>query len=468
MAKQVLSVIIPVFNEDRTLATVIEKVLSSTDLMDIELIIVDDGSTDESRSVITEIAQKHSNIRYHFQSSNQGKGAAVRKGIEIASGEWIVIQDADMEYDPHEYNKLLRPALDGYADAVFGSRFASSDFRRVLYYWHSVVNRFLTWLTNILNDLTLTDMETCYKLVRSSIFKQLCLQSNSFAIEAEITTRLAQWDARIYEVPVSYRGRTFAEGKHIRPKDALLAIGALLYYRFVNTRFTNDRGYLVLRAIGRANGFNKMLVDTIRRHIGDRVLEAGCGIGNLTEHLLRKKRLLAVDIENGYVEMIRNKFGHLSNFKAIKMDLADNEAYAGLLSERLDTVICMNVLEHIADDNAVLTNFHNILQPGGRLICLVPQHPGLFGPADKAVAHFRRYTRSGIIEKIEATGFQVTEVREFNRLGIIGWWANNIMKRDIVSAKQIEIYELLILLARFLESIPLLPGLSIIVTGTKL
>ena len=231
--KATLSVIMPVHNEDRTLRAIIGKVLAATELVNIELIVVDDGSADDSRAIIRELAAGHPNIRVHLQEPNQGKGAAVRRGIELAAGQWILIQDADLEYDPADYDRLLEPALAGRADAVFGSRFAAGSRNQALHCWQRLANRLLTGLANLLNGLELTDMETCYKLVRAEVLKGLALRSRSFTIEPELTTRLAQRGARICEVPISYRGRTRAEGKHPRRRDALKAVWALFYYRFV-------------------------------------------------------------------------------------------------------------------------------------------------------------------------------------------------------------------------------------------
>jgi len=232
-----LSVIMPVHNEARTLREIVGRVLAATALAEIELVVVDDGSTDGSRGVIEELAARHPNIRPHFQDPNQGKGAAVRKGLELASGGWVLIQDADLEYDPADYDRLLAPALAGAADAVYGSRFAPSpDCRRVRRFWHTLGNRALTALCNLLNGLHLTDMETCYKLIRADLAKRLRLRSRSFTIEPEITTRLAQAGARIAEVPISYRGRTYAEGKNIGPWDAVKAVARLAYCRFLDRR----------------------------------------------------------------------------------------------------------------------------------------------------------------------------------------------------------------------------------------
>ena len=237
-------------------------------------------------------------------------------------GEIAVIQDADLEYDPGDLPRLVRPILDGRADAVFGSRFLSGEYRRVLYFWHSLGNGLLTGLCNVLCDLNFTDMETGYKAVRADLLRQTPLRSRGFGFEPELTVRLAQWGVRLYEVPVSYAGRTYLEGKKVRWADGLRAIGVMIRCRFLDRRFTTHDGYAVLVAMRRARGLNRWLFRQIAPWVGDRVLEAGCGIGNLTELLLERDRLIATDNEQFYVEMIGRRFGHLENVETVEMDLA--------------------------------------------------------------------------------------------------------------------------------------------------
>jgi glycosyltransferase involved in cell wall biosynthesis len=218
----------PVYNERNTLRAVIERVLAVP--QELELICVDDGSRDGSREILAELQKQHSNLRVFLQLTNMGKGAALRRGIQEATGDFVLIQDADLEYDPADYPNLLDPLIQGKADVVYGSRFLGSRPHRVLYFWHSVANRLLTLLSNCLTNINLTDMETCYKVFRREIVQAIPLEENRFGFEPEITVKIAKRRLRIYEVGISYWGRTYEEGKKIGWKDGVRCLWCLLKY----------------------------------------------------------------------------------------------------------------------------------------------------------------------------------------------------------------------------------------------
>ncbi len=464
---KLLSVLMPVYNEARTLRRIVRAVLDSPIELQIELVCVDDRSTDGSWEILKELAAADPRVKVFRQEKNQGKGSAIRAAISHMTGDIAIIQDADLEYDPTEYPVMLAPILAGKADAVFGSRFASSPQRRVLLYWHSVANRLLTWISNVLNDINITDMETCYKAVRADVLKQIPLKSKRFGIEPELTTRLAQWNLRIYEVPISYHGRTAAEGKKIGLKDAFEALWCLFKFRFIDTRFTTHDGYYILQSVRRARGFNKWMLAQFRSHVGARVCEAGCGIGNFTELLLDRERLCCLDYDPFYVEMIERRFGHMENVRVAWNDLAEPVGLDSLRAERFDTIISLNVIEHIEKDQDVLGHFYDILAPGGCAIVLVPCHPWLYTACDKTLGHFRRYTPDELRQKFVAAGFEIVSAQQFNRLGTLGWWASGLLKKRELSPFQMKVYELLMPLARLMDRLKIGPGLSLIVVGRK-
>ena len=221
----------PIYNERDTLRMVVEHVLAAAPLqIGIELVCVDDGSSDGSREILAELQNERPQVRAFYQTRNMGKGAALRRGIQEATGDVVVIQDADLEYDPSEYPLLLEPIIQGKADVVYGSRFLGGGPHRVLYFWHSVGNWFLTLLSNCLTNVNLTDMETCYKAFRRELIQAIPLEEDRFGFEPEITVKLAKRRVRMYEVGISYWGRTYEEGKKIGWKDGLRALWVLLKY----------------------------------------------------------------------------------------------------------------------------------------------------------------------------------------------------------------------------------------------
>jgi glycosyltransferase involved in cell wall biosynthesis/uncharacterized protein Smg (DUF494 family) len=465
---QKLSVLMPVYNEARTLRTIVAKVLASPVDLDIELVCVDDCSQDRSVEILEELAAADDRIKVIRHPVNRGKGAAIRSAIEAMTGDIAIVQDADLEYDPAEFPKVIQPILDGKADAVYGSRFAASPVRRVSFFWHALGNKALTALTNVLNDLDITDMETCYKAIRVDLLKRLRLTTDRFGIEPEITTRLAQWGARIYEVPISYHGRSYAEGKNIGWRDGLQAIWLIFKFRFFDTRFTDDPAYRRMRVLSRTHAINRWRFGTVARHVGKNVLEVGAGLGALTNQLIDRDELVSVDANPSHVELLRRRFGHLENVAIHRSDLTElGPSLEELGLGQYDTVVSFNALEQLDDDQQAVEAMADHVAPGGHLVLLVSAHQSLFGPIDERLGRRRRYEPDQLETLLSKAGFEQSHVTEFNRLGALGWRLNSQSGLTEPSALQLRVFSLMVPVADAMERMSSLPGLNLVAVARK-
>src|SRR2546426_12624297 len=318
-----LSILMPVYNERTVVERCIAGVLGAElpERMDRELIIVDDQSTDGTWDILQRLAAREPLIRLIRHDVNRGKGAAVRTAIQHATGDFSIIQDADLEYDPSEYPILMRPLLDGRADAVFGSRYLVGGQTRVLLYWHSMINKGLTMVSNMFCNLNLTDMETCYKVFRTDLLKSIPIRSDRFGFEPEIVMKCAKRKLRIYEVPISYHGRSYEEGKKIGWKDGVKALGVIVKFWLIDDLYSTVYGRGVLNNLNGTPQYLSWLARVLRPFIGDTVLEVGAGIGNMSARLMgRRLMYVAAEKDPLYLHALGNRFLRTPNVGVRKID----------------------------------------------------------------------------------------------------------------------------------------------------
>ena len=463
-----LSVLIPTYNEHRTIREIVQRIMAQEvpGINEMEIIIVDDGSTDGSDAIIKELAKTHPNIIHPFlMEKNQGKGNAIRTAIQKASGDIAIIQDADLEYDPSDYTVVLRPILDGEADVVYGSRFAERDQRRVLYFRHSIANRFLTFVSNWFTDLNLTDMETCYKAFRLQVVKTIPIRSNRFGIEPELTAKFAKRKLRIFEVPISYYGRTYAEGKKVTWKDGFRALRTIIKYWVIDDMFQGDYGQKDLIDMEAAPKYTEWTLDRTKPYVGDLLLEIGSGIGNNVRILMQYTDVIATEIEPVYLEVLHNAYMNCLGVEVREWD-ATQPPPDDL--PQVDSILCSNVIEHIEDDQAVVRNADRILNPGGNMIFIVPRGEKLYCSLDSAIGHCRRYDKEQLSSLFEDLGYSIEKLFTLNKVGVLGWlWRGKIAKQKAIGRFGLKTFNILVPLLKLIDPLLPWPGLSLVIVARK-
>ena len=459
-----LTVLVPVYNEQHLVATSLARleVLEASPLLErLQVIVIDDSSKDRSPEVLAAFAAErgialappspHSpratsgalppsaergrgrkgKIDWLFlrHARNGGKGAAIQTGLAHADAAITIIHDADLEYHPKDIARIVQVFVEDDADAVFGSRFAGGASRRALLFRHELGNRLLTFLCNLVSNVNLTDMETCYKAVRTDLFKSIPIVSNDFRLEPELTIKLAKREARIFEVPISYSGRTYQEGKKIGLKDGFLALGAILRFWVSDRIFAKDAyGSEILGRLARAPRFNAWMADTIRPLCGQRVLEIGSGTGNLTRELVPRDRYVASDINPLYVSTLGGLRPDRPYLDVQLTDVTRRDTFpkdGRRLRHR-----------HLPQRPRARRRRHGRARehplrprPGGHALVLVPRGPGLMGTLDEVLGHRRRYTEESLRAVAAAAGFEVKALHTFNRIGTPAWWLNGKVLR---------------------------------------
>ena len=357
-----LAVIVPCYNEQYLVATSLArlKILGESPLLDsVKVIVVDDGSSDGTANAIGQFRNslETEGVDPKFcwvwmrHDKNQGKGAAIRTALEYVDTQLAVIHDADLEYHPRDLLQMVEVFLCEDADAVFGSRFMSGGYKRALFFRHALGNRFLTFLCDLVCDLNLTDMETCYKMVRADLLKSIPLESSTFDVEPELAIKLAKRGARIFEVPISYSGRTYREGKKINWKDGVRALWAIFHYGASGRIYKEDvYGGEILDRLNRAPRFTRWMADVVRPYVGDRVLEIGAGTGNMSTQLMPRSVYWATDVNPHYVEYLETLRATRPYMQVAHTDGMNAQSFPA--GQTFDTAIILNVVEHIQDDVA--------------------------------------------------------------------------------------------------------------------
>lgn len=465
-----LSVLVPVYNERYLVEASLRRLLALKDniIYRLEVIVVDDCSTDGSWEILKQIAAEDTRIVLLRHERNMGKGAALRTALERATGEISIVHDADLEYNPADIPSLLQPFATEAADAVFGSRYLSAHYRRALMFRHTWMNQALTLVANIFTDLNLSDIETCYKAIRTPLFQSIPLRNNDFRFEIEIAFKLAKRHARIFEAPISYLARSYQEGKKIGAKDALLALTAILHFWLIDDMYKNDEyGSHILVSLEKMRRFNLWMGRTLAPYLGNSVLEIGAGIGTLTSQFIPREFYLAADINPSYLSYLRAYSIGKPYLRVRRIDAGVPGDFAGL-EGGFDTVLMINILERVPDEQTALGNIRSSLIPGGRAVILVPQNPALYGTLDRALDYRERYTRESLQQGLERAGFRIERIVDFNRFSVPGWWLNGkILRRKTFSRLQLKMLQITMPLLRRIDKAFPWRGLSLIAVAVK-
>jgi glycosyltransferase involved in cell wall biosynthesis len=465
-----LSIIMPVFNERHLVGFCLRRLLAlnSQLISSLEVIAVDDHSTDGTDFILEQVAREDSRVKLIRHESHQGKGSAIQTALKNAQGDICLIHDADLEYSPNDIPQILLPFFEEGADAVFGSRYMPAQYRRVLMFWDTQLNKFITGLTNLFSDLNLSDVQTCYKAVKTPLLKSIPIRSKDFQFEVELTMKLAKRHARIFEVPIRYMPRTAQEGKKRRARDGLLALLATLRYWLIDDIYHHDQyGSLILNDLQNARNFNQWMGDTLRPFIGDRVIELGAGIGNLTNQFIPRDLYFASDIEETYLNYLKSFAQGKPYLHVDRIDANAPEDFAHH-KNKYDTVVMINLLEHVPDEYRTLQNISEVLTPGGKAVILVPQHPKLYGSLDEVLGHRERYTSQKLVKSLEENGFYIEQMCDFNRISVPAWYINaKILKKTKFSAFQLKVLEILLPVIKIIDRWLPWSGVSLIAVARK-
>lgn len=439
-----LSILIPVYNEKHTIELLLEEVIKAElpSKIEKEIIVVDDGSTDGTREILKILEEKkmHS-LKIFYNEKNMGKGAAISRALSYSTGDICLIQDADLEYNPKEYKNLLEPIISGDADVVYGSRFIPSHYARVLYFWHYLGNRFLTFLSNSFTNLNLSDMETCYKVAIGPLFRSIPIRSKRFGIEPEITSKFAKRKFRIYEVPISYKGRTYLEGKKITWWDGIKTLGTIFLYWLLNDGLNENSFNSKKDFLEETPKYQIWLLEKLFPFLKEEILEIETSIGNRMFFLLPKERYIGFTFNENYYKQINLRFG---GRRGVGIYFAkDKSEFINKIKEMkpFDTIILLKDLNFEIEE--LLNIFADKLKQGGFLI-----YKGKIKERDK----------------ILKSNFEIERVINFNPLGNLFLKIHNKIfkeKKTCIFFKML--YEKFLFILKIGQVIPFLSGEKIFI-----
>jgi glycosyltransferase involved in cell wall biosynthesis len=467
--KKLISVIIPDFNERPFIRESVLKVKKAAEKagLNTEIIVVDDASTDGTIEEIDQLKKKHKEIKLFRQPENMGKGAALQRGIKEATGEFILFQDADLEYNPDDILPLLKPLLEGQADVVYGSRFTISPARKILNFHHQAGNQFLTLLSNLATGLNLTDMETGYKAFRADILKTLPLRSKRFGIEPEITAKIAKRHCTIYEVPISYNGRSYGEGKKITWRDGLAAIYTIIKYWLIDDCYNKEQIAETYNDLERTHHAQEQLILRLIPFFGDRLLEIGSGIGSISRVLPIREEVTLSDWRDEYLDYLNKGFSGKKRTRIIKLDFNDNSEI-NANKEKFDSVLFLHKLQFCENEDLALQNLGKLLQNKGRLLLSVPNIVN-FSQYEQKLGYRRRYDIKTLEQLLEQNGFKILHSFSANLPARI-IWQQVILKKSYSNLPLLwaKISDSLVKRTSFLESYFKTEGLSLVCIAEKL
>ena len=440
-SRESLTILVPAYNESATIVTALERLWAVDIPVKYEIIVIDDASTDGTGTLVSKVRDRSPfPLTLLTHKRNRGKTAALRTGLQSATGTFTLIYDADLEYDPADIPALLVPVLDGRADAVYGSRFLSPE-RRVLFFWHALGNRMVTSLANMFANLNLTDMETCFKLVRTDILQSMRIRSERFGFEPEVTVKLGRLGLRVYEIPIKYSGRSYEEGKKIGFTDAIRAVGTIVRAGVLESPVDahEERSRY---ALGRLGTYYREILRHAQWAVGDSVLEYAPGAGEVSMHLMQKNRVHLTDPDEKTVSRLRTRFSHRPNvgtsiWNPLKEDIPDE-------SPSFETVVCMHGAGTSDTALGTLTTLAVHLQQDGHLILLLPAHSALYGTIDKGMGLRDRFTRKEAQSLVEKAGLTIEMIRPVNAPGAIGWWlASKLFRSGFITPLHVRSFRML-------------------------